>query len=223
MLNGNTVLAVIPARKGSKGITDKNISEINGTPLIGLVGECIKDFDWIDYKIVTSNSDDYLNVGTSYGLLPLHRPDYLALGEKGSVYRTMLDALIQCENEFETVFDIILLLEPTSPCRKPDDIEECVSILIDNDYDSVVTVSEVDEKYHNYRIIYQTGDDYEFGKAVESDMAYYRNGICYAFRRYCVMGRNYYPQNKTYFLLIDRPIVNIDTPQELELARVLLK
>jgi len=137
-------LYLIPARGGSKGIPGKNIKDLCGKPLIyytiDVVREIAEDID----ICVSTDSDEIISVVESYGLkVPFKRPAELASDSSGS-YGFLLHALDYYE-KLGVNYDNILLLQPTSPFRKRNHLEE-IMLLFDNSIDMVVSVSK---SHHN--------------------------------------------------------------------------
>ena len=119
-MNGNNI-AVIPARSGSKGIIDKNIRELNGKPLLAYTIEAAQKAGLFDVIHVSTDSQQYANLAKEYGAdVPFLRTDILS-----SDVATTWDAMkyVLCEYEKRgRKFDIITVLQPTSPLRTSDDI-----------------------------------------------------------------------------------------------------
>lgn len=136
------ILVVIPARGGSKGIPGKNIKPLNGKPLIYYTidaARCIVD----DKHICVSTDDDaIIDTVNQYGLkVPFKRPDYLAT-DTASTYDVLLHALHFYEERGES-FDVIVLLQATSPFRTGEHVKEALS-LYSKEIDMVVSVKESD-------------------------------------------------------------------------------
>ena len=79
MLDDRRILAIVPARGGSKGVPLKNIREINGAPLVGLVGQVVQEVAMIDRAVVSTDHEDIARVAESFGLeAPFRRPEDLS-------------------------------------------------------------------------------------------------------------------------------------------------
>ena len=225
MLFGKSILAIVPARKGSERIRDKNMQLLNGKSLIAWAGDCLKELAWIDLKVLSTDSDGYGEEGVKHGLTLCKRPDDLATGDS-LIEDTLCFSLYACEEIYQKTYDVILLIEPTSPTRKPQDVEDATHMLIRNNTlpDSVVTISQIDDKYKGHRILHINDWDGSLGLNSGGPFAYphyYKNGICYAMTRDCVLMREIFT-SKTLPLIIDRPIANIDTLLDLKLAELLV-
>lgn len=149
------ILAIIPARGGSKGLPGKNIKPLLGKPLIAWTIEHAKKSKHIDKLIVSTDDEKIAEISKKYGAeVPFLRPSSLAKDDS-----PISNAIIHVINWFEKkgeYFDIIILLEPTSPIRKDDDIDNAIELFIKNikKADSLVSLGEVQlEKPHILRKI----------------------------------------------------------------------
>ena len=141
MIRGKKVLAVIPARGGSKGVPKKNIRLINGHPLIVWTVRQALASNHTTKVIVSTDDEQIAQVARSYGAaVPFLRPTELAQDDSPTI-----DAVLHVLNNLSESYDICCLLEPTSPLRKPCDIDESI-LLLESKWDTtdaVVTVGEV--------------------------------------------------------------------------------
>jgi CMP-N-acetylneuraminic acid synthetase len=229
MLGPNRILAIVPARSGSKGIPDKNLQQVGGLSLIARAGEVLADLNWIDARVISTDSGVYAEEGQRHGLqAPFLRPTELS-GDGASAMAVVRHALTFMEDESGESFDIILIVEPTSPLRRAVDIRRATELLLKTGAPSVVTVSVVDPKNHPGKVFTIRGEELEFYETRGRDIVarqqlerlFTRNGLCYALTRECVEGGEVIP-TKSVPLLIDRPVANIDTPLDLEWAEFLL-
>jgi len=143
------VLGIIPAREGSKGIKDKNVSPCAGKPLIALTIEAAKKASEIDRLIVSTDSTRYKDIlEHNYGkeLFPFIRPEKFAK-DKTPSSEVVIHALDKMEEMGET-FDIVILLEPTSPLRTPEQINEAIGLL-KNAPKARAMVSVVEDSNHH--------------------------------------------------------------------------
>lgn len=231
MIAGKRVLAVVPARSGSKGIPDKNLQTIAGRSLIGWAAVTIQGAATVDQAVLSTDSERYMADAAAYGLAaPFRRPPELSTDTAGAV-DTMLHAVSETERVTGERFDVCLIVEPTCPLRRSEDLDRSVTLLAETGADSVVTVSRADSKYHPRKLLTIREDRLDFydpaGAAVVArqslEPVYYRNGACYALTRECLFARRAIFTGRTRPLLIERPLVNIDDPLELEFARYLLE
>ena len=118
MFKDRTILGIIPARGGSRGLPGKNVREISGKPLIAWSIESAASSKYLDRVIVTTDDNEIAGIAERSGAeVPFIRPENLA-GDK----TPMLDVVVHAVDFFkakEITFDYVALLEPTSPLRKP--------------------------------------------------------------------------------------------------------
>ena len=138
------IIAIIPARGGSKGLPKKNVKEIMGKPLIAWTIEQALASKYLDKIVVSTDNEEIKLISEKYGAeVPFLRPKVLARDDSPTI-----DVIMHAINWFEKreeYFDIIVLLEPTSPLRKEDDIDNAIELFIKNidKADSLVSVGDV--------------------------------------------------------------------------------
>jgi CMP-N,N'-diacetyllegionaminic acid synthase len=230
MKHGRRILAVVPARSGSKGIPDKNMQQIAGRSLIALTGEVLNAdaCSWIDRRIISTDSERYAGEGRQHGLdAPFLRPPELSSDNAGAV-ETLCHAVLEMERRDGVTYDVILIVEPTCPFRQPEDINGVMDLLAQTDAGSAVTVSRVDTKYHPHKVLRVDDTNVisfyaEAGAEVKQRQSleplFYRNGACYALSRACLMDEQRIFTTSTRAHLVERLLLNIDEPEEIELAR----
>ena len=141
MYKNKSILAIIPARGGSKGLPRKNIKPLLGKPLIAWTIEQALNSKYIDKVIVSTEDEEIAEISKKYGAeVPFLRPKELAKDDTPTI--DVIEHLIKTLNQ---KFDLILLLEPTSPIRKKTDLDNLISKFVDNYdiYDSLVTIGEI--------------------------------------------------------------------------------
>jgi CMP-N-acetylneuraminic acid synthetase len=231
MLLDKKVLAIVPARSGSKGVPDKNISELDGVSLIGHAGRCLAELEWLDAAVISTDSERYAEEGRKYQLdAPFLRPADLA-SDQASAVDTALHALEASEKYYGTRFDVLLIVEPTSPMRKSDDIYQVTKLLVETAADSVVAVSPLSSKYHPLKVLTLEGGylmNYEAaGQSIvarqQLSKLYIRNGVCYAVTRDCLLRERKLFTSNTRPYVIERELVNIDDPIDFAWAEFLIE
>lgn len=144
MYKKKKILALIPARGGSKQIINKNIKLLCGKPLISYTIEAAITSDYIDDVVISTDSDLIAEISLKYGgQVPFIRPKELAEDESKTIDVAIhaINALIKMGKKY----DYLILLQPTSPLRTKDDIDSAIKIIIDGDISSLVSVREVKE------------------------------------------------------------------------------
>ncbi len=231
MYRGKRVLAVVPARGGSKGIPLKNLRTVGGVSLVARAGQVTKALGWIDRAVVSTDHEGIAAAAEAAGLgAPFRRPESLS----GSLIGDwdMLNHALETMDAMDGVaYDVILMLQPTSPTRTPDDVERTIAALLNGAFDAVWSVSETDSKGHPLKQLTVQPDgslDYydPAGAAIVARQqlkpVYHRNGIAYAFTRACIAGQKTIRGRKLGAVVIDRPVANIDTELDLEWCEFLL-
>lgn len=144
MIDGKKVLGLIPARGGSKGIRNKNIIEINGLPLIAYTVIEAKKSDYIDRVVVTTDSEEIKCTAEKYGAeAPFLRPHELA-EDTSATWEAVLHAIQMLGNMGQN-YDVVVLLQPTSPLRTFRDIDHALDLFAEKDGKGVVSISEVSD------------------------------------------------------------------------------
>ena len=230
MIQGKKILAVVPARGGSKGVPLKNIVKLQGVPLVAIVGRVISQIPIIDRAVVSTDSEEIARVSRATGMqVPFMRPEQLS-GDLISDLDVLSHALLEMEKIDGCVYDIVVMLQPTSPMRKAEHVTATIEKLLKGNYDSVWTVSEADPKYHplkQLKVIDGELDYYDIrGSKIiarqQLDKLYYRNGVAYAISRQCLVGQKSIKGAHCGAVVIKDTIVNIDTWSDIKLAEFYL-
>jgi CMP-N,N'-diacetyllegionaminic acid synthase len=153
MINDLNVLAVIPARSGSKGLPGKNIKELCGKPLIAWSIDAAKESKYIDKIVVSTESEEIAGIGREYGAeVPFLRPAGLAR-DTSSTYE-VLEHVISTLQEMGDCYHFMVLLEPTSPLREVSDIDNSLETLVKNTKraESIVGVCELEAAHPDFLI-----------------------------------------------------------------------
>ena len=145
-------LCIIPARSGSKRIKNKNIIKINNKPLIYYTIKFAKKLKFVDEIIFSSDSKNYINIAKKYGVKNLHlRPKFLS-GDSARTIDVIKHEINKFEKNKKKNFDLVLLLQPTTPFRELSKFYKANNILKkQKSIDSVITVNNV-KNYHPYRM-----------------------------------------------------------------------
>lgn len=126
MRGNNKVLAFIGARSGSKGLKDKNIKRLNGKPLMAWTIEAALASEFVDSVVVSTDSEEYAEIATSYGAQVVLRPEELA-GDDASLMAALQHGYQQIQERFGD-FDTLINLQPTSPLRTSEHIDEALKL-----------------------------------------------------------------------------------------------
>ncbi len=227
------VLAIVPARGGSKGVPRKNLKKINELTLVEHAVICCKSASpWIDV-VVSSDSKETIDLAVKSGaIVNSLRPEHLS-GDRVEDTPVLLHECALAEQILGKSYDIVMMIQPTCPLRKPEDLNEALSILISNaNYTAVWSVTPVDISFHPMKQLVCTDSTClsyfnEKGKNIvarqELSTTFIRNGAVYAIRRSALSSLKDLKSVPTFPLQIHRQLINIDTLDDLELARELMR
>lgn len=222
MIENKKVLAVVPARGGSKGIPNKNIAPLHGKPLINWTIEAAQASQYIDRLILSSDDARICRVAESAGCeVPFVRRKELATDDAKSI-DVVLDSLEKVPG-----FDLIVLLQPTSPLRSTSDIDGCLELLVDRSAHSAVTVAPAQE--HPYLIYSMDAGgrlDPFIGAAQQASLrrqdlpgAYSLNGAVYVAEiEWLRKTRSFISGQPAGYVMPKLRSVDIDDQEDLELA-----
>ncbi|NJL70826.1 MAG: acylneuraminate cytidylyltransferase family protein [Candidatus Competibacteraceae bacterium] len=228
---GLSVLAVVPARGGSKSIPRKNLAPVRGLSLIAHAAQVCRSLPWIDRAVLSSDDDEIMQEAARHGLeVPFRRPAELASDGATSV-EMWRHAWLKMEEIAGRRFDVSILLEPTSPLRRPEDLERTVTTLCSGGHAAAATVSRTPAHYTPHktltvepdgRIAFYLPEGSRHSLRQSIPAYYHRNGACYAVRRQTLVEGGTILEHDCAAVIIERPLVNIDEPLDLELAEFLL-
>ena len=223
------VLAITPARGGSKGIPRKNITDLCGKPLVAHTIAQAQAAQNIDAHIVNSEDAEIREVAEAYGAQTMTRPDEYAHDQ----ILQEVDLLLQWTTErYEganpgTHVDIIVLLYPTAPLRDVESIDKAIELVRDQGYDSALSL------YHDTRYLWKRGDDqttvtptnYDPNKRMPRQKEVWNqwaeNKAIYAMKRDVLFGGGRIGDKCAYVEMEKWRSIDIDEPVDLELARCL--
>lgn len=217
------VIAIIPARGGSKGILRKNLQTVGGIPLVVRALEAGIAAKRIDRVLLTTDDDEIAALGAPLGVEVLKRPAELATDEAPAM--AVLAHAVSCADTSGPPPDAVVLLEPTSPFRTPAVIDACVEKLFDGETRTVLSVTQL-ERNPKY-IFAVTGDraaplfddpDLQFTRRQDFEHLKRVNGCVYAVQRQNIdAGELVLPPVRVVEMPPERA-ANIDTPFDLDFA-----
>ena len=176
------IIAIIPARGGSKGIKRKNIYPINNIPLIAYSIIEAKKSKYINSVIISTDDEEISKIARSYsGEVPFLRPKSLSM-DNSTMLEVLKHALEWYESNIGKV-DAIVLLQPTSPLRKVKHINDCIKLYIEKKPSSVVSIIKVPHHF-NPDSIYKLKNGYlesfmlgeKYTRRQDKPLLYARNG-----------------------------------------------
>lgn len=213
------VLAIIPARGGSKGLPKKNIIDLAGKPLIAWTIEASLGSKYITKTIVSSDSDEILEVVKNYNTDILKRPIEFASDTSSSevVVKHVLETL-------DEKYDYIILLQPTSPLRTTVDIDNAFEQLFSSDATALISVCEYDNKilkaFKENEFGYIEGisnNKYPFVRRQDLPKTYMSNGAIYIIKIDKFLENKSFFTDKTISFIMDEiKSLDIDTKEDLD-------
>jgi CMP-N,N'-diacetyllegionaminic acid synthase len=226
------VLAVIPARGGSKGLPGKNIRPFAGLPLIAHSILCAKMCPGVSRVIVSTDSDAIAARALEYGAeVPFRRPAELA-GDTAAMWPVIKHALNESETVFKESYDAVVLLDPTSPARLPTDIAAALSTLASDDQcDGVIGVSEPEFSPYWHCVVEENGymrDLFPTAKMFERRQdvptAYCINASLYVWTRSLVLESDNWRSGRLRMHIVPAiRAIHIDELHQFEIAELMVK
>jgi CMP-N,N'-diacetyllegionaminic acid synthase len=226
MIDGKTILAIVPARGGSKRLHRKNVLSLAGKPLILWSIEAGSKSKYIDKLVVTSDDKEILGVSEISGVQQIVRPKELASDESSSF--SVVQHVIETIDE---TFDFIVLLQPTSPLRNEIHIDKALELLAQKEADAVISVSKMEHSPLWANILpsdkSMSGFIKEDIKSVRSQdlPEYFRlNGAIFICETVRLMNeKTFMIENNIFAFEMDRNIsVDIDVKEDLLIAEMFL-
>jgi len=228
MYKGKKILALIPARGGSKGVLRKNVRLLAGKPLIAWTIEQVKQSTVVDRIITSTDDDEIASVARKYGSeAPFKRPLELAHDTAKSI--DVIQHTLKWLQDNGGLFDILVLLQPTSPLREVADIDLAVELLFKKNAAAIVSVCKAEHcSCLTNRLSEQgsmkdfIGSEYE-GNQQLSDL-YRLNGAIYVvYVDFMRQHRTFFGDKTFAYIMPPERSVDIDTETDFEFAEFLLK
>ncbi|MGV6860632.1 MAG: acylneuraminate cytidylyltransferase family protein [Putridiphycobacter sp.] len=222
------VLAIIPARGGSKGLPKKNIKPLGDKPLIAYSIESAKSANLITKTIVSSDNQDIINIAKAFKAeVPFVRPKELA-EDNSTTVEVLLHAINFFESKGET-FDYIVLLQPTTPFRKNGDIDKMIELAKSSDADLVVSVKETSANPY-YVLFEENKAGYlekskpsNFTRRQDCPVVYEYNGSIYIIKVSSLQNQKSLAFEKTKkFVMDDYFSIDIDSQFDFDFAEFML-
>tara|TARA_B100000686_G_scaffold307168_1_gene347199 strand:+ start:36 stop:755 length:720 start_codon:yes stop_codon:yes gene_type:complete len=227
------ILAIIPARGGSKSVPKKNIRNLNGKPLIAYTIEAAKRIEEKFHKIIVSTDDEEIaEVAKHYGAeVPFIRPRNLA-EDKTPTYPVLQHAVNFVEKDDGINIDLIMLLQPTAPFRTTEDMLNCLNLSQTSNTDSVISVVQVFsyhpilmKKIENNRLTHFSIEEKEgTPRQLYEPPAYMRNGAIYITKRNNLIEQNSIWGNSiTPYVMPQERSYNIDDEIDFITSEMMMK
>lgn len=225
------MIAIIPARGGSKGLPGKNIKELKGKPLIAYTIEAALKSKGIDKVVVSTDDQDIADVAIRFGAeVPFMRPDYLA-SDTSSAVDVYIHAVETLRDIYGINIDKFAVLLPTAPLRGYVHIEEALELFYEKNADTLVSMKDAPVPISWYFCADDCARVKNLGVGAGSptinrqknEQLYIPNGAIYILDYNLLKTkRTYYSDNTIMYHMKDEDSVDIDTLQDFEYAEFLL-
>lgn len=226
------ILAIIPARGGSKGVPGKNIKFLGGKPLLAYTSEIALQSKLLTEVIVSTDDEQIIEVANNLGLkVPFVRPLELAKDDTPTI-DVIIHALKWYQNQ-GVLFDAICLLQVTSPFRTLEFLDKAIIKFVESGCDSLVSVQKVPHEYNPHWVFEEnsegnlqlaTGENQIIPRRQELPVAYHRDGSIYITKTEVLLAtRSLYGKSIGFIVSDSDFYVNIDTLQDWEKAEEMIQ
>ncbi|MDP2684174.1 MAG: acylneuraminate cytidylyltransferase family protein [bacterium] len=225
------ILAIIPARGGSKGIPSKNIRDFAGKPLIVHTINQAKNAKHINRIIVSTDSEEIADVAKKNGVgVPFLRPPELA-GDKSLIVDVVIDILDRLKKEENYIPDLVMLLQPTNPLRTSEDIEGVLALLASSGADATVTICSTENLLYTRNekgfINLVPGTELFLSSPNRQELsATYRldGSMIYVVKtQVLITERTFLPNNLAGYVIPNWRAVDIDEPEDFVVGELIMK
>jgi N-acylneuraminate cytidylyltransferase/CMP-N,N'-diacetyllegionaminic acid synthase len=229
LIQNKKVLAFIPARGGSKKLPRKNILNLNNKPLIAWSIKAAENSKYVDHILVSTDDDEILNIAKQYGAsAPFKRPARLSMDNSKTI-DVMLHAIKWLKNKNEE-YDIIVLLQPTSPLRISEDIDNALELLLLQKANAIISVCTAE---HNPLWTNHLPEDGRMNNFLDKNILnknrqelpeFFRlNGAVFVvYVDYLEKNKSFYGENTFAYIMPLERSIDVDNRIDLELCRILL-
>ncbi|HQK69461.1 MAG TPA: acylneuraminate cytidylyltransferase family protein [Bacteroidales bacterium] len=220
------ILALIPARGGSKGVPGKNKKRICGKPLIEYTIEEALDSKLIDEIWVSTDDEELISIAKRYENIKVHIRETDLATDTSPIIDTILAVLMASEREW----DVVVLLQPTSPIKNGHQIDEAIKMMKSNpEANSVISVCAMND-VHPSRMYWKEGNslepiipEAEEKRRQEIKPAYFRNGAIYVARTSAILReRKVMTKPSIAYEMPSSQLLNIDEPRDILIAETLI-
>lgn len=192
----------------------------------------VTSLEWLDAAIISTDDEEIRDEAQRYGLdAPFMRPKYLA-DDKASSIDVWRHAWNEAEKHYGVRFDLSILVEPTSPMRRPEDLTRTVKELVARSAPSATTLSITPAHYSPHKTLtvndkgtvgFYLEDGVHYARRQDIPNYYHRNGLCYAVTRESLLDRGQLMDKDCVAIIVDRPVVNIDEPMDVAFVEFMME
>lgn len=222
------MIAIIPARGGSKGLKGKNTKLLLGKPLIAYTIEAALKSKYITEVIVSTDDKEIYDTAIKYGAKKTFlRPIELAQDDSLAI-DTYLYTINKLKTEFGYNIQNFIVLQPTSPLRQSTDIDNAIALFMEKQADSVISYTEEHHPISWHKYIDENGQfENIFPETLKNRQdnrpSYFPNGAIFVFNCSLINNKKYYSENSYSYLMTRENSIDIDTIQDFEYAEYLMR
>jgi CMP-N,N'-diacetyllegionaminic acid synthase len=226
-----SILCLINARAGSKGLPGKNLKPLGGKPLVAWSIDVAKQSKLIKKTVVSTDSEEIAHIATQHGAAaPFLRPKELATDTAKQI-----DVVVHALKFLESMgehYDYVCILQPTCPLRSVEDVDGTLEFLVSSGADSAITITEVGGRHPRTLYKFHEGNnkltpyiENNKGGVIRQDFEelYWRTGAVYAMKTSVVKSGSLYGNDTRGYKVPEERAFNIDTPFDFELAEAWLQ
>lgn len=231
MKKKNTILGIVTARGGSKGLPGKNIRPFHGKPMLAYTVDAAKQSGVLDRVILSTDSQDIAQVGRDAGAeVPFMRPAKLAT-DKTKTLPVLIHAVTWLREHEGYESDYVAILQPTTPLRQSWHLKEAVEALLEAHADSVLGVTPIPSHVHPDRAVVLNAQGHltllggkplaqKVGSRQEMKDMYYENGTLYIFKTQELFAKepNFFGKRTVPYVMDEKYCIDIDTLEDFEAA-----
>jgi len=221
------MIAIIPARGGTKRLPGKNVKDLHRKPKIAYTIEAAKKSNYISNVIISTDDQDIADIAISFGAIcPFIRPSELA-SDSAMAVDNYIYTIERLNNEFDYKIDDFIVLQPTSPLRTVDDIDGAISLFKEKEADSVISYVEESHpitwhKYLDANNKFENIFDDTLANRQDNRKSYYPNGAIFVFNFNLIKKKHYYSENSYAYIMPKNRSVDIDYIDDFEYVQYLL-
>ncbi|OOM77935.1 N-acylneuraminate cytidylyltransferase [Clostridium puniceum] len=230
MINNNNILAIIPARGGSKGVPRKNVKDLNGKPLIAYTIQEAKKSKYIDRIMVSTEDQEIAEISDEFGAeVPYLRPKELAQDDSKAV-DCVIHLLNQLKSNENYIPDYVCLLQCTSPLRTADDIDGTICKSINAGMDGAVSICEAEVNpywtnvFDGDKLKYFLEEGKKISRRQDLPKVYRLNGAVYVIKTDVFLSnKTFETENITGYVMNNESSIDIDTEIDFQFAELIMK
>lgn len=222
------MIAIIPARGGSKGLPGKNIMDLCGKPIIAYTIQAALSSKYITDVFVSTDDEEIYNIGLAYGAKDTFlRPKELA-SDSSLAIDNYIYTLNRLNKEYGFNVDKFIVLQPTSPLRRVEDIDQAIELFESSHADSVISYCEEHHPINWHKYIDESGKlesifSDTLNNRQDERISYYPNGAIFVFNYSLIKSGKYYSDNTYPYLMPRNRSIDIDTLEDFEYTKFLME